>query len=498
MKIEELIDDNQNVSRRIIDTVTESSEHLSRSIISFFEPNNFIIDETNLGLTSDIEDPFVIWKLFYDDCVRDRDNVIMNVCSISLGALVLINSEDADIKLTEKQQQLINKSINSLILLVDENGSWPSSWEMGRKTKNSGNINQTTLSLSVLLRCGFFEYFYLSNKPLDSATQKNRYSFLIRSLKWLLNNKVSVGEFTGWYYSRYSDDNKIAVMSTSYVFSTFNKVSDLLHLHEETVNSIDNNIIEQIDKSIVEIENFFARKQNRDGGYSRSYSSSNKRESTTIHTCFALNVLCKSELADNAVRIRKAVKYLQSQKTLISGLKISVDDLFDVFNYNETQYSIQSGNEIIVNRVEKHENYPYSNFIITFTDILSYYNSHPSVLSKTEIHWIKHCIHNFWMQIKENQIEDLNGYLVVKGFRIDQGTQFPIYILYNVLLSSISICRNPKNVLIGYNKKHLRYAALISLAFLFAIGLFLFTKELTYSLLMIAITFLYQLLRTKK
>ena len=127
---------------------------------------------------------------------RAENPSFFSVCAICFGAMLLNNWISCDrllcgetrkeSKNTEPDELLkrINNAINLLLSLRDyENMSWVSTWDFGQKVGAiDGTINQTTLSISTLLTCGFLDAESVNN---DSRKLLNRIRVIDNSLIWL-------------------------------------------------------------------------------------------------------------------------------------------------------------------------------------------------------------------------------------------------------------------------------------------------------------------------
>ena len=102
--------------------------------------------------------------------------------------------------------------------------TWPSTWEFNNKADESigveGTTNQTTLSLSTLMSCGFLA------PDIPQKYLKARYDYIWESVDVLLDwgvSRISDRRVTGWRYTPESH-NGTALLPTVFVFDTLCKL----------------------------------------------------------------------------------------------------------------------------------------------------------------------------------------------------------------------------------------------------------------------------------
>lgn len=272
-----------------------------------------MVDEFNrkkqeLGLSSD---NFGFWNVDFSPGQR-FDGI--SVCAVCFGTLILQHRlmKDGDIfgctgldSVAEKRfTDNMNAGINLLIALRNPYlKTWPSSWIFSDdKVDREGTVNQTTLSISTILSCGFLSR---KNQP-DDKILKARYEFVWESVEQLISGGISYYDYNdavcnGWGYgiipSLESCDNgdgeidsELAMTAfTVFVFDTFLKLGistgklmerfsedkEFLLVLQERKNIIDYNI-----RCILY---YFKDRQNKDdGAFSRS--SVGNRSSSLTHT----------------------------------------------------------------------------------------------------------------------------------------------------------------------------------------------------------------------
>lgn len=165
-----------------------------------------------------------------------------NVCAISFGAMMLNNwylyDEELykDIKIgsslknrNRKQVRAeIDQSINLLLSLRDYyNMSWLSKWEFGPKLgAAAGTINQTTLSISTLITCGFLDRMdYGEEKEEDNSKLYNRIRFIDSSLVWLedMEKRSSLVQGAEAYYWGDGYNDKINISLSLFCLDVYMK-----------------------------------------------------------------------------------------------------------------------------------------------------------------------------------------------------------------------------------------------------------------------------------
>lgn len=145
---------------------------------------------------------YLTWPLFfYDNADQSFD---VDVCTSALGVITL---SKFDLDNYDSIKSSVNRSINTLISIRNENGSWPSNISLISKEElfMEGVISDTCFALGALLNVGF-----LSNNPkIDSFTNlktgerldnlDDRIEYVYESVKWLLSNRVNQNQ--GWQYT---------------------------------------------------------------------------------------------------------------------------------------------------------------------------------------------------------------------------------------------------------------------------------------------------------
>lgn len=195
---------------------------------------HFAKDRAAFGLKTD---RFRYWNVDLDPNAANQEQTIgLSVCAVCFGTLSTYHRLHKDSllleegQLTERMRQpfveTIQSGINLLLALRNPyTKTWPSSWVFNEIIGVEGTANQTTLSLSTLMSCGFLS----PDTPSITAEQlKARYSYIWQSVQVLLGWGQSVCTYTGaackgWRYTERST-NAPALLPTVFVFDTLCKL----------------------------------------------------------------------------------------------------------------------------------------------------------------------------------------------------------------------------------------------------------------------------------
>lgn len=145
---------------------------------------------------------YLTWPLFFTDTTTPSSDV--DVCTSALGIIAL---SKFDFRNNNSIKQSVIDSINTLISIRNDDGSWPSKISLVSKDQlfMEGVISDTYYALFALLSVGF-----LSNNPLITSfknlkngitynTLDDRLAFINDSVEWLLDNRVDHKQ--GWQYT---------------------------------------------------------------------------------------------------------------------------------------------------------------------------------------------------------------------------------------------------------------------------------------------------------
>ena len=172
------------------DTILQCIENAKQCLIS---------KQLNISLNGQT---YLTWPLFFSEYTSQNSDV--DVCTSGLGVMAFSKfdfSNNSSLKFP------IANSINTLISIRNNDGSWPSNISLVSKDEiyMEGVISDTYYALSALLCVGF-----LSNSPKVNSfknlksntlldTLEKRIDYINDSVEWLLDNRVDHGQ--GWQYT---------------------------------------------------------------------------------------------------------------------------------------------------------------------------------------------------------------------------------------------------------------------------------------------------------
>lgn len=183
-------------------------------------------------------DRFTYWNVNLNTTVADVQeltSIPLSVCAVCFGTLSVHHylrkerSRLQEAPLPENVPNPILKTIRSgqnllLALRNPYTKTWPSTWEFNNKAEESigveGTTNQTTLSLSTLMSCGFLA------PDIPQKYLKARYDYIWESVDVLLSwgvPQVAARRIMGWRYTPESR-NAPALLPTVFVFDTLCKL----------------------------------------------------------------------------------------------------------------------------------------------------------------------------------------------------------------------------------------------------------------------------------
>lgn len=176
----------------------------------------------------DENSPYIYWPVELT-ATNQRQQLLsekkpISICAICFGAILLKNylendkeilakiknnSQSNDLTINQidipknELEKIISGALNLLLTLRDyDKHSWMSVWDF---TENDieGTINQTTLSISTLLTCGFLSdnYALIDNTHVIERLH-NRVEYIKESFEWLNGQKLSNYQESYWYTGR--------------------------------------------------------------------------------------------------------------------------------------------------------------------------------------------------------------------------------------------------------------------------------------------------------
>lgn len=235
----------------------------------------------------------------------------ISVCAVCFGALVTQHRikkdsavlNDAGATNIEELFGVRDAALNLLIALRNPyTKTWPSRWVFDSADVDvEGTVNQTTLSLSTLLSCGFLSV--KDNSDMDDETLKNRCEFIWESIESLLQGGQKVpwyghyNELRGWCHKIEAEKNDpISLAFTVFVFDTLFKLKrNLLDLKEHFSDSGYKEILEQrvceVDSNLDSIFNYFKTVQTPNGSFSRLMDEDSEEQGSVTHTAYVIKSL---------------------------------------------------------------------------------------------------------------------------------------------------------------------------------------------------------------
>lgn len=248
---------------------------LRRNPSKYFLPSMFLkTGDEYCDLCTIDETDFVYWPVDISSNEEKKEKKF-SICAICFGISILYNYlKTQEGEWVEQIKSMVNGAIRTLIVLRSpEEKTWPSIWDFEEKNMVEGTINQTTLSVSTLLSCGFLGVE-------DSKTFKERYNFILESIRPLSENKVTrrivSGMFSGktsvsWGYMFGSKTS--AFLPTAFAFDTLLKFRQniLTRINEfeedsDFTQSMKEHV-EEIDAVLKGVIRYFKEKQRADGGF---------------------------------------------------------------------------------------------------------------------------------------------------------------------------------------------------------------------------------------
>lgn len=157
--------------------------------------------------------PYVYYPIDWCQINDSSKRTDISICAICFGALMLNHYRDIDRGFLEKNelsiddamndteiQEKINGAMNLLLTLRDyEKFCWMSGWNFEYGT--SGTINQTTLSISTLLGCGFLKNNFAAPEGWEREEQCFcRFLYIKDSMHWLGDLSINANQPLGGRY----------------------------------------------------------------------------------------------------------------------------------------------------------------------------------------------------------------------------------------------------------------------------------------------------------
>lgn len=438
----------------------------------FKEPFEKIVKDCHMGDLDKIR--FTYWDVFLSESTNSLSNqnnnyksLNISTCAVCVGALVLhywlakdyaLVTHEMPQDISTEIEPLIQQAINTIILLRNNRpndiqyASWASNYDTNWIYPTAGTVNQTTLSISTLIVCGF-----LDNR-LAEDVRINRYRLIMESINWLLEGAIrtrlgTVRCFVAWDYMNWYQ-GKPATLPTAFCIETIMKFvhqaeKDLKHFAKTETNENFvaelRDLIERSRQYIYDALEYFIRIQNGDGGFKKNLQESS---SSITHTSKVLILLCAymgycndDEHKRNriATMIAQATQYLHSLGLdKIKKLSDPNDYRFQKENFDVFQYGNQFDTDITVlpNLGEQFENSGEMWCVTAIVNVLktidAYQKDGQNLFSSISTQ--KESLLKFAGKILENYSQNCHissmGFLLVKGKRPEEKNQYPIYLNY--------------------------------------------------------------------
>ena len=430
----------KNILRGIEHNIAEHADKIYDKEIDVVGNPLFNDLARDMELDLEREYKFIKFPLFF---TKEPDGEI-NVCSVCFGVLSLMVN---DAKLDKVTEEYLNAAINSLILLhlssKDETNDqefifWPRNYYLGTTQGDAGTLNQTSLSLSVLSLLGFLDKkSHLTGKNISNIAFKNRLLFIIKALKWILNNQKIDALGAAWSYATKSTsiNNKpinTAVLPTYYCIKTIDKYLNIFKNDKEIMDILKElypNLISEMEESIKLGVKYLVASQNQDGGIGRNNVEAS---SSYVHSILALQILITYDINEYEA-IGKYFNYIiKFSPNFI--LKHIEKDVFEKCRYQVFRLIPNKINEeeskkwIDIYDTENFEIFPECMIIISSLDILDYLRSN-YVDHKKYIKYFCKLIYIMYKNfLKRIDIDENNVY--IRGRRKEKELEYPIYCLY--------------------------------------------------------------------
>lgn len=247
---------------------------------------NFNRNSEEFGLDSN---EYAYWNVE----LREGPDSEISTCAICFGTLMSYHrlTKDDTILLQHGKDyctRVIKAGLNLLITIRDpERKLWPSTWRIENGVaKTVGTVNQTTLSLSTLMSCGFLSTDDTFGTT-DLSKLEKRFGFIWESVDYLIQEHQD-GFCSGWNYN-FSPNSLPAIAPTVFVFDTFFKLLRCIEEFPEELrkkcNKQYDKLLDKLDKTIESFDGQFC-KHGRDFG-----AFKNGNDYSITHTAYIIKSL---------------------------------------------------------------------------------------------------------------------------------------------------------------------------------------------------------------
>lgn len=256
------------------------------------------------------------WPLFLIDTFNNSD---IDVCTSGLGVVALTQFE---YKNDHTLLNSISQSVNTIISIRNDDGSWPSKISLLSNDSYSmeGVISDIYYAISALLCVGFLdknatmEFKNLkTGEVLDSFSERIKY--IEQSVEWLLVNRVENNQ--GWQYTgvRYLENPTDKELQPAYTMPTANAIIVLAKINESLKNTDpQNSLINRINEALYSSINWLCVVQSKDYGFGIKRGDSS-RISNTAKVIKALSEIDVSSLSTSLQKqsdelVKRAVNWI--------------------------------------------------------------------------------------------------------------------------------------------------------------------------------------------
>ena len=494
----------ENRIKQLVGSVAESRKEISEVEMKNKYLNGLYPDDTittcckMYGLDIATEPAFITWPVFLGTSIEE-----INLCAVNFGALTLFERKGPNrfTTIDNRTASYINAAINTLVVTsrIETNSSkihryWPTRIDFTNKLE-AGTLNQTTLSLSSLLRFGFLDPTSNITKVNISDEQLlNRYRFVIEGINWILNlQKPSSTVGGAWSYAEdckeASRNKKIssAILPSQFCYEVISKYYEYFKLSgvtASTVRNIDDTLLQRMESSCNSFEKWIENEQREDGGYRRN---SNHAQSSLANSCCALLVYAYND-DKKAEHLNGLVSYLFKS---YNRYNLSVDSVTDLYKYKYKADKISGYVE------DAYEIFPEA--LLANNSIKAIDDGTADLLTFQNIRRLRAMSYVAFESILDRfgsiDIDEAGGHVAVKGRQEMGNKKFPIYVLY---FSKICLEKLRNNDQLSYKKRKkyiaiplfmtIKYALLALIGFACALSAYFLdaTNTLTTILLSIA------------
>lgn len=423
------------------------------------------------------------WPLFLTDTFNNSD---IDVCTSGLGVVALTQFDYVN---DSTLMDSISQSINTILSIRNDDGSWPSKISLLSNDSYSmeGVISDIYYAITALLSVGFLNNSsHIKFKNLKTGevldTLDKRIKYIEKSVEWLLANRVENNQ--GWQYTgvRYLENPTDKELQPAYTMPTTNAIIILAKINE-SLNSFSSNhpLIEKINEALKSSINWLCVVQSKDYGFGIKRGDSS-RVSNTAKIIKALSEIDISPLTTDLQKqiselVKRAVNWVAK---FYKPNKVSFADVTEDFTQVFIEIDATSG--VIKNVFRRpiiHETYLEAAVVDA---LFSYYKANKSnikLLVKNRIFSVIDKALSIMLS-SQNQNGELFG--AIESRRQTDSEKYTMYstcdfvLIINRLLENVD---ELKNILHNSNRFRVKLCILVLIGII-AIGLPLFIGKDTY------------------